>query len=193
MDFSKLSQNDKLAMYGAAAVIVGGLVGYGAGGFGILAVAAAVGMLVVVFLPQLSPSTNLPGSKGSLMAALGGIAAVVLVLGLLSLLTALGFMLSFAPIATIFYLIAVGGGVLMAWAGWQEFQREGGKWQFGTGAAAGSGTAGSADSSAATDAPASDPHASNAAETHAHEPAAETHAHEPAAETHADEDPRPQP
>lgn len=132
MDFSKLDQNEKLATYGAIAVIVGGLVGFGAAGLGILAVAAAVGMLVVVFLPQMSPSTGLPGSKGSLMLLLGGIAAVVLALGLLSALTSLGLLLEFAFLATIFYLVAVAGGLLMGWAGWQAFQAEGGKFQIGS-------------------------------------------------------------
>lgn len=131
MDFSKLGQNEKLAVYGAAGVIIGGLVGIGAAGLGIVAVLAAIGMLAVVFLPQMSAGTNLPGSKGSLMLVLGAIAAIILVLGLLTVLTALGFMLNFAPIATIFYLIAVAGGILMGWAGWQEFQSEGGKFQLG--------------------------------------------------------------
>ncbi|MGH2386292.1 MAG: hypothetical protein ACRDGB_14760 [Candidatus Limnocylindria bacterium] len=134
MDFSKLSQNEKLATYGSIAVIVGGLVGLGAAGLGLLAVVAAIGMLAVVFLPQMSPSTRLPGSKGSLMLALGAIAAVVLVLGFLTVLGSLGILLQFAFIGTVFYLIAVAGGVLMAWAGWQEFQAEGGKFQVGTAA-----------------------------------------------------------
>lgn len=132
MDFSKLGQNEKLAVYGAIAVIIGGLVGLGAAGFGFLAVAAAVGVLVVAFLPQFSPQTSLPGSKGSLLLLLGAVAGVILVLGLLNVLSALGILLQHAFVATLFYLVAVAGGVLMAWAGWQEFQAEGGKFQVGT-------------------------------------------------------------
>ncbi len=132
MNLSKLSQTEKLAAYGSVAVIVGGLVGIGAAGLGILAVLAAVGMLALVFLPQFSPGTNLPGSKGSLMLILGGVAAVVLVLGLLSVISAVGLMLQYAALNTIFYLVAVAGGVLMGWAGWQEFQSEGGKFQVGS-------------------------------------------------------------
>jgi hypothetical protein len=137
MDFSKLDQNEKLAVYGAAAVIVGALVGYGASGLGVIALLAAIAMLAIIFLPQMSPSTKLPGSKGSLMLIAGAAAAVVLVLGLLNLLTVLGALLRFSAIATIFYLIAVVGGVVMAWAGWQELQREGGKWVLGSSGAAG--------------------------------------------------------
>ena len=132
MDWSRLSSNDKLAVYGAVAVIVGGLVGLGAAAYGVVAVLAAVGALLVVFLPQLSPATNLPGSKGSLLLVLGAIAAIILVLGFLNVLGALGFLLQFAAISTLFYLIAVAGSVLMAWAGWQAFQAEGGQLRLGT-------------------------------------------------------------
>lgn len=151
MDLSKLSQNEKLAVYGAAAVVVGALVGYGASGLGVIALLAAIAMLAIIFVPQLSPSTRLPGSKGSLMLIAGGAAAVVLVLGLLNLLTVLGALLRFSAVATIFYIIAVIGGVVMAWAGWQEFQREGGKWVLGSSGAT------------ATDAPAATPPAATAA------------------------------
>lgn len=126
MNFSSLSSNEKLAVYGSIAVIVGGLVGFY--GVGLIAVLAGIAMLVIVFLPQMSPSTTLPGSKGSLMLLVGGIAAVVLVL---SLLVYSGVLFAFAGISSILFLVAVAGGLLMAWAGWQEFQSEGGKFQLG--------------------------------------------------------------
>ena len=138
MDLSKLSQNEKLATYGSLAVIVGALVGLGAAGLGFLAVLAALGMLVVVFLPQMSPATQLPGSHGSLMVALGAVAAVILVLGFLAVLSALGVLLQLAFVSTLFYLLAVAGGLLMAWAGWQEFQAEGGRFQVGAAPSGGS-------------------------------------------------------
>ena len=50
---------------------------------------AALAVLVVVFLPQLSPSTSLPGSKGSLMVICGGIAAVIMVLATIGVLGSL--------------------------------------------------------------------------------------------------------
>lgn len=137
MDFNKLSANEKLATYGSIAVVIAGLVGIGVGGIGLLAVLAAVAMLAVVFLPQFSPSTNLPGSKGSLMLILGGIAAVIMVLGLLQIAGALGFWFQFQAIGAIFFLIAVAGSLVMAWAGWQEFQGEGGKFVLGSPAGGG--------------------------------------------------------
>jgi uncharacterized protein (TIGR02284 family) len=125
MDFSKLSQNEKLATYGAAAVIIGGIVAastWGRYGIAWLGVLAAVGMLAIIFLPQLSPNTKLPGSNGSLMLVAGGAAAVILVLGLL---INIGFTFNLFGLADLFWLIAVAGGVVMGWAGWQAFQAEG--------------------------------------------------------------------
>jgi hypothetical protein len=139
MNWSRLNQNDKLAVYGSAAVIVGAAIGGAASALGWLALLAALGMLAIVFLPQMSPQTALPGSKGSLMVALGGIAAVVMLLGLLTAIAWLGLYFSVFPLQAIFFLIAVAGGLLMGWAGWQEFQAEGGKFQIGN-TSGGSGT-----------------------------------------------------
>ena len=130
MDFSKLSSNEKLAVYGSVATIVGGLVG-GLSGLIWLSILAAFGMLVVVFMPMMSPSTTLPGSKGSLLVALGGIAGVAALLGLLTIIADLGFWFEASPLRAIFFLIAVAGSLLMAWVGWQAFQAEGGKFNMG--------------------------------------------------------------
>lgn len=152
MNFASLSSNEKLAVYGSVAVVVGGIVGGLISALGWIAILAAIGMLAVVFLPQLSPQTNLPGSKGSLMLVCGAVAAIVAVLGLLTIISVLGVYLQFAALNAIFYLIAVAGAVVMAWAGWQEFQAEGGRFQLGAAAprsgtppATGAGTAGTTD------------------------------------------------
>jgi MFS family permease len=139
MDFSKLNSNEKLAVYGAAAAIVGALISqfgsiYGAGGLW-LSLLLAVAMIVIVFLPQWSPSTTLPGSKGSLMLVVGGIAGVGALLGLLAILPALGAFGLYGGAWFIGILIGIVGGLLMGWAGWQEFQAEGGKFTIGTSAA----------------------------------------------------------
>ena len=65
MNFNSLSSNEKLAVYGAIAVILGILIasgGFFGFGLGLLALIAAIAMLVIVFLPQLSSGTSLPGS-----------------------------------------------------------------------------------------------------------------------------------
>jgi hypothetical protein len=116
-------------------------------------------MLAIVFLPQIAPKTALPGSKGSLMVLAGGLAAVAMVL---ALLTALDVVFAGMNFRDIFFLIAVAGGLLMGWAGWQEFQSEGGKFQVGTAgsAAPASGAAAEASAPPPAPAPASEPMAS---------------------------------
>ncbi len=135
MDFSKLTQNEKLAVYGAAASIIGALLSsFGFFGFGALwfTLLLGVAMIVVVFLPQWSPKTSLPGSKGTLMLIVGGIAGVLAILALLGLLPAIGFLGVYGGVWLIGSLIGIAGGLLMGWAGWKEFQAEGGKFQLGT-------------------------------------------------------------
>jgi hypothetical protein len=124
MDFSKLSSNDKLASIGAALAIVGSAVSFGAGPYGVL---TGIAMLAIVFLPQLSPTTKLPGSKGSLMLIVGGAAGIGALLTLLAWLPYLGIMGAYF----IGGLLGIAGGLLMGWASWKEFQAEGGKFNVG--------------------------------------------------------------
>jgi threonine/homoserine/homoserine lactone efflux protein len=133
MNWNALSSTEKLAVYGSVATLLGGIIGGTVSALGWLAFLAAIGMLVVVFLPQFSPSTTLPGSKGSFMLILGAVAGIVMVLGLLTILSLLGYYFQFAAVNAIFFLIGVAGGIVMAWAGWQAFQAEGGKFQIGSG------------------------------------------------------------
>lgn len=136
MNFSRLSANEKLAVYGAIAAIVGVLIASFLSGLTWFALIAGFGMLAVLFLPQLAPGTQLPGSKGSLMFLLGLIGGAAAVLALLSVVTQLGAYLEFWPMQTLFLLIAAAGGLVMAWTGWQAFQAEGGKFQLGAPGAA---------------------------------------------------------
>ena len=98
-------------------------------------------MIAIVFLPQWSPATQLPGSKGSLMLVVGGIAAVGSLLSLLGILAVMGSLFGalYGGLWIIGYLVVIVGGLLMGWAGWQEFQAEGGKFQIGS-PSGGSGT-----------------------------------------------------
>ena len=132
MDFSRLSSNEKLAVYGAIASVVGPILasmGFGFGA-GFITLLLALAMLAIVFLPQLSPTTTLPGSKGTLMLIVGGIAGISAALALIS---SFGFLAVFGSnlLFVLGWLIGIAGGLLMGWAGWQEFQREGGNFQLG--------------------------------------------------------------
>ena len=146
MDISKLNSNEKIAAIGAVLAIIGALVSFGAGPYGVL---TGIAMLAIIFLPQFSPATKLPGSKGSLMLIVGGAAAIGAVLTLLAWLPYLGIM------GTYFIggLLGIIGGLLMGWGAWQEFQSEGGKFQLGA-APASTGAATPAASTDAASAPA---------------------------------------
>ena len=129
MDFSKLSSNEKLAAIGAVAAIVGALLSFGGGGtFTLL---TGVAMLIILFLPQFSPNTTLPGSKGSLMLIVGGVAGIAALLSLLAILTVLGAFALYGGLWFIGLLLSTAGGLLMGWASWKEFQSEGGKFNVG--------------------------------------------------------------
>jgi hypothetical protein len=132
MNFSSLSSNEKLAVYGAIAAIVGVLIASFLSGLTWFALLAGIGMLIVIFLPQFSPGTSLPGSKGSLMFLIGLIGGIAAILALLGVVSQLGAYLEFWPLQTLFLLIAAAGGLVMAWTGWQAFQADGGKFQLGT-------------------------------------------------------------
>lgn len=138
MNLSSLSSNEKLAVYSSIAAIVGVLIASFLAGLAWLTLLAGIAMLVVLFLPQLSSGTQLPGKKGSIMFLVGLIAGIAAVLQLLTTVTLLGSYLGERPVQTLFLLIGVAGGLVMAWAGWQEFQAEGGSFQLGTGGTASS-------------------------------------------------------
>lgn len=178
MDFSKLGQNEKLAVYGSAALLIGGAVGYSYG-LTALGMLAAIAMLAIVFLPQFASGIALPGSRGSLMVAVGGLAGVVMVLAALQAVA--GVLFVNFNLRDLFFLVAVAGGVVMAWAGWQEFQAEGGKFQLGSSAPAASPAPPAA--SPATEAPAAEAAPAERATPAAEAPAVDSTAHdEPPAE-----------
>jgi hypothetical protein len=140
MDFSKLSSNEKMAVY--ASGVVGVLAIYSLatdwGALMILPLLGAVAVLVVVFLPQMSPATQLPGSKGSLLLIAGVVAAAFWLLAALSWLNyILG---NLGVIDTLLFLLGLAASLWLAWTTWQAFQEEGGS--FSIGMSSGGGTMG---------------------------------------------------
>ncbi len=137
MNLSKLSAAEKLAVYGAVATVIGGAVAASSypGHWGVTWLGAILGlaMLAIVFLPQMSPTTKLPGKKGSLMVAVGGAAALLMAF---VLLTTFSFTFEGFDVSSLLFLIAVAGAIVMGWAGWQAFQAEGGKFDVGMSGAA---------------------------------------------------------
>jgi len=131
MDFSKLSSNEKMAVFASVVVVVTAIVSLVNrwGGLIILPLLAALAMLLILFAPSIMPNTKLPGSKGSLMLVAGGVAAVF---WLISALTWLDWIFGhLARFDTLQYLVGLAGSLVMGWTGWQAFQAEGGKFQMG--------------------------------------------------------------
>lgn len=129
---NSLGSTDRMAAIGGAAAIVGSGVAAatypGHWSVAWLAVLLGAAMLLIIFLPQMSPTTKLPGKKGSLMLAVGGVAAVLMAF---VLLTTFGFTFTFFDLASLMFLVGVAGALLMGWSGWQAFQAEGGKFNVG--------------------------------------------------------------
>jgi hypothetical protein len=131
MNFSKLSSNEKVAVYASAVVVVTGIVSLinDWGGLVILPLLAALAMLLVLFAPAIMPHTKLPGSRGSLMVVLGGVAALFWVISSLSWLDWIFSHLG--SFDTLQYLVGLIASLVMGWTGWQSFQAEGGKFDVG--------------------------------------------------------------
>ena len=129
---SKLSSNEKMAVYASAVVVVTGIVSLvnDWGGLIILPLVAALGMLLVLFAPSIMPNTKLPGSKGSLMLVLGGVAALFWVIATLTWLDWISGHLG--TFDTLQFLVGLIASLVMGWTGWQAFQAEGGKFEVGT-------------------------------------------------------------
>jgi hypothetical protein len=129
MDFGKLSSNEKTAAVAAVVVVLAGIISNW-GGLVWLSVIAAAAAVVILLLPQLSAGTTLPGSRGSWLVALGAVAAVGTIIELLRFMGY--FFNSLDDYRTWLFAIALIASLVLAWVGWQEFQREGGRFNIGT-------------------------------------------------------------
>ena len=134
MDFSKLTSFDRMAAFAGIAVVVSGIVANIMSDWGDvywLAIIAAALTVIMVFLPQIAPNSKAPGSKGSLLLLLGGIAGAAAVIYALQWM---GYITKYiADIDTILFLVGLVGSVMLALNGWRAFQGEGGKFQLGGG------------------------------------------------------------
>jgi len=132
MNWSKLSQAERIAVVAAVIVAVTALLSL-SNDWGILmavSLLAGLGVLAVVFLPQMAPTMSLPGSKGSLLVALGAVATVATVVVALGWVTWI--VEHLGSFDTLQFLVGLVAAVVMAWAGWQVLQAEGGKFRIGT-------------------------------------------------------------
>ena len=137
MNFSKLSSNEKMAAIAAVVLVLGGIISNW-GGLVWLSVLCGIAVLVVIFLPQFSAGTKLPGSEGSLLVGLGAIAAAGAVIEILRFLDY--FFNTFDDYRTWLFAAALIAALVMAYAGWMIFQGEGGKFTLGMSSSSASGS-----------------------------------------------------
>ena len=78
MDLSKLSQNDRITLGAAIAVVVTALLSISNawGALMFLSLAAGVGAIAVIFQPMLAPTVKLPVTKAQALVGLGGVATM---------------------------------------------------------------------------------------------------------------------
>ena len=132
MDFAKLSSSEKMTVYAAVVVVILAIysLAYRWGGLMALPLIGGLGVLAIVFLPQMSPNTKLPGSRGSLLLLAGGAAALFWTL---NTLVWLGYIFSnFDEIDTWIYLVGFAAALWLGWQSWQAFQAEGGTFRLGS-------------------------------------------------------------
>jgi hypothetical protein len=123
--WSKFNKNERLVSFGAGIVIIGWLLGVvSAYGFGVgfLSALGAIAVLVIYYL-KYAPNQNIqwPAPIETIVLAISAIIAVAAILNLVQVLG----LLSIAGYFGLYFiaLIAItGGGVLMAFAAWQEYQ-----------------------------------------------------------------------
>jgi hypothetical protein len=128
----KMSQAEQIAVGAGVVVVITGLWSLN-NDWGILMAVSAIagiGVLAVAFQPQFAPTMSLPGSRGSLLLALGVLAVVT------TGVTALGWLEWIAEhllaLDTIQFLVGLVAAVVMAWSGRQVIQGEGGKFTIGS-------------------------------------------------------------
>jgi len=132
MDFSKLSASEKMATYASVAVAILAIYALANDWGGLLAISliGALGVIAIVFVPQMSPGTNLPGSRGSLMLIFGGGAAIFWAIAALSWLNWIFNHLG--SVDTWIFLVGLAAAIWLGWMSWQAFQGEGGKFVLGS-------------------------------------------------------------
>jgi hypothetical protein len=124
MDFSKLSQNDRLTLGAGVVVVVTALLSFSNdwGALMILSMAAGAGAIGVVLQPSFAPTATLPITKGTAIFGLGAIATVATGL---SGLNWLGWILeNVVNFDTIQFLTGLAAAMILLAIGFQSFQAE---------------------------------------------------------------------
>jgi hypothetical protein len=124
MDFSKLSQNDRITLGAGAVVVLTALLSIGNdwGALMFLSLAAGAGAIAVVLQPIVAPTAIVPIARGMALVALGATATIATGL---SGLNWLGYIVEhLARFDTIQFLTGFAAAVVLLVIGFQAFQSE---------------------------------------------------------------------
>ena len=125
MDLSKLTANERMAVFAGAVVVVSGIISLINNWGTLMLVALLAGAVVVggLLIPQLSPGTNLPAPRGIVMLGGGVVAAVSYVVTAIDWIGWIGE--NFASFDAIQFLIGLIASLVLAWTGWRAYQESG--------------------------------------------------------------------
>jgi hypothetical protein len=124
VDLTKLSSNDRITLGAAGVVVITALLSISNdwGALMVLSLAAGAGAIAVVLLPQVSPSTVLPVTKGAALLGLGATATIATGLSGLNWLEYI--VKHLASFDTIQFLTGLAAAAIVLAIGFQSFQAE---------------------------------------------------------------------
>ncbi|NJD29688.1 MAG: hypothetical protein FIA92_15530 [Chloroflexi bacterium] len=125
MNFSALSQNDRIALVAGGVVAIAALISlvYNWGAIMIISLLAGLLAVVVIIQPSLLATLRLRGSKGSLLLIAGVGAALVNVLTGVDYLTWLTeHLVSFDALQ---FIVGIVAAIALLYAGWMAYRAEG--------------------------------------------------------------------
>jgi hypothetical protein len=125
MDLSKLTANERMAVFAGSVVVVSGIISLINNWGTLMLVALLAGAVVVggLLIPQLSPGTNLPAPRGIVMLGGGVVAAVAYLVTAIDWIGWIGE--NFASFDAIQFLIGLVASLVLAWTGWRAYQESG--------------------------------------------------------------------
>ena len=123
MDWGKLSAADRRIFIAAAVVVITGITSvideWGAGA--VIGLLAGIAAIVVLMLPQISPATKLPASKGQSLLVLGAAAAIGFGL---AALTYLEYVFKVTRPYSILFDVGLVAAIALLYFGWLAYQGE---------------------------------------------------------------------
>lgn len=120
--WNKFNPRERMTAAGAGIVVLAWIVGLVARGFGVgsIALVGAIAVLAVLYL-KYAPNQNINWPIAPSLIVLG-ISAIVALFAVITLLEWLGYTSLLGIPGILSLLLYAGGGAVMAWGAWQEYQ-----------------------------------------------------------------------